>query len=158
MKSAFAILILSVMAASALTISAPTLRPWQSYELFMSTGLPATNWVDICALTGTNGCIVSPDGQKPTYFKAQFNSPMPVELAWDPCAGADGYHVYCGAAKRNYTQSLDCGTPAGIIGVTNIVPVLHFAVTAYATINGNFIESDYSDECLLTNQLTLVIQ
>ena len=158
MKAAFAILMLLATVASALNISAPGLRSWQSYELFMSTWLPPTNWVDLCTITGTNGCIVSPDGQRPTFFRAQFNSPMGVELAWNPSPGADGYHAFCGSTSRVYTQSLDCGTPACILAVTNVAPVLFFAVTAYETVGGNFIESDYSTECVWTNQLTLVIQ
>ena len=161
MKSAFAILILSVMAASALTIFAPTLRPGQSYELFMTSGLPATNWVDLCALTGTNGCIVSPAGQQPTFFRGQFNSPLNQPLTWETSStpNTSGYHLYYGTASRTYTQDVDAGTNTfWVFAVTNIAPVGYFAATTYEDYGGNYLESDFSNEVAVTNKLKLVIQ
>ena len=161
MKYLLSIWVLLVVAAHALTISAPGLRPGCSYELYMVQGLGNTNWVDLCEVTGTNAVIVSPDGQPPTFFRAQFSSPMRQGLSWsvDITPNTSGYNVYCGSASRTYTEMCNAGTnTVWVFASNNPAPVNYYAVTAYENYGGNYLESDFSNEVAVTNQLTLVIQ
>ena len=66
-----------------------------------------------------------------------------VTLAWDPSLGSGiaGYHLYEGAASRNYTNVIDVGesttaTASNLVSGTTY----YFAVTAYDT---GGLESDF---------------
>lgn len=143
--------------ARGLTVSAPAAPSWCGYELFMASGLLTTNWVDLCPVFGTNSVTTSPAGQPPTFFRAQYNQ-FKVPLAWNGNGGS-GFKVYFGTASGLYTQCFDAGTNlAFLFPITNAPAVMFFAVTAYENVDGNYLESDYSNEVVVSNNLTLVIQ
>ena len=75
-----------------------------------------------------------------------------VTLTWDPNTEADlgGYRIYWGASSRAYTNLLDSGRLT-TNKVANLLDgrTYYFAVTAY---NTNGLESDYSNEVVITTK------
>lgn len=79
-----------------------------------------------------------------------------VTLIWDPnpeptCPGTgvclDGYRVHWGHHSKNYAHSQDAGNVTQhTIQDLEAGTVYYFAVTAYGKNNGEYIESDFSDE------------
>jgi len=142
--------------ASALTISTPGVRSWQGYELYMSRG-SLNNWIDLWPMTGTN-LMVTATTPEPTFYRAAWHSNMVVPLWWDAGTNPNvtGYKIYCGSAPRTYTQIEDAGNATNyLINVTNVAPIIYFAATCY---EASGLESDFSNEYALTNNLTLVIR
>ena len=142
--------------ASALSISAPGVRSWQGYELYMSRG-SLSNWIDLWPMTGTNP-MVTATTPEPTFYRAQWHSNMIVPLSWDAVIDprVAGYKIYCGTKSRTYTQVEDAGNATNyIFNVTNVSPIIYFAASCY---DASGMEGGYSDECVITNNLTLVIK
>ncbi len=72
----------------------------------------------------------------------------------DPADGTVGYMLYCGTSSRQYTESVDVGSPTPLNGrvygsVSQLIPgqTYFFTVTAY---NKQWEESSYPNEVVYT--------
>src|SRR5437762_14277859 len=66
--------------------------------------------------------------------EALANDPPPphaIILAWDASTlpSLAGYRLYCGAASRNYTNSVDAGTTTSV-NLTNLAPGMTYYFSA----------------------------
>jgi hypothetical protein len=155
------IFLLSVTAAaSSLTLAAPGGR-----QLTVSASLPVmlqdsvgtvanpTNWQDIAVCT--NLTVLD---DRAVFYRGKLLT-RTVSIAWDPAAdpAVAGYKIYSGPYSRNYTCAVDVGSvTSAVITVTNVTPLTWFAATTYSA--DPMIESDFSNELVVTNQVALAIK